>query len=310
MDPRARADLQAAIDLDPDFAEPYAVLAFHYALTLGSYQPDLEMDKRESLAREYAQTAIRLNPDLGLAYGALAIIEGAHFRTREEWDDWERALALSPNDPDVLDDAIRSFATKGDLSRAQALAARISDINPEAMLTIQEWLAFSTGNFKPYLDLIPEQIEQVSTADVHEFLIILQVIFESVEGNKEVASRLMDGMNTASIPVTRFFYGYIPYANSLLGNKERAQQQYEAFKAFFGEQSLNNTINGVYLSLAIGDETAALDIMRRLAIVPGPDNGIDTMFWIIYGNFFKDPVLDQPQFMDLRRQFVAKFSAR
>jgi len=67
MDPLARKNLQEAIALDPEFAEPYAVLAFHYALSLGSTHPDLSMNERETLTRQYAQTALRLNPDLGLA---------------------------------------------------------------------------------------------------------------------------------------------------------------------------------------------------------------------------------------------------
>ena len=45
--------------------------------------------------------------------------------------------------------------------------------------------------------------------------------------------------------------------------------------------------------------------MRNIAPDAGPKNGIDTMVRGIFSNFFKDPVLDKPEFLAVRQEFAA-----
>jgi TolB-like protein len=302
-----RAALEQAIALDPDFAEPYAVLAFHYTLSLGNFHPELSNAEREDLGRRYALTALRLNPALGLAYGALAQIEGAHFRTQQEWDYWEQALALSPTDPDVLDDAIRSFAIKGNLERAQELATRIGAINPDARVTVELWLALGTGDTQGFLSYLEKNgIPSSLFGQAGEFFKTFQALFLVAEDKRERAAALMAEVNAAGVPPDVFFYPLQLYANGRVGNQLEAQAQYDAWVQRFGDASLQH-INGAFLSLGIGDEAAALAIMRTLLAEAGPDRGNDSYFWELFLNQFKDPVLDKPEFMELRREFVARF---
>ena len=79
---RSRECLEQAMALDPGFALPYAGLADHYlASTVAGLRPAEAMPK----ARELAQRALELDPDLPEAHGMLGIVAGPY-----EWD-WKEA---------------------------------------------------------------------------------------------------------------------------------------------------------------------------------------------------------------------------
>jgi TolB-like protein/Flp pilus assembly protein TadD len=79
---RSRECLEQAMALDPGFALPYAGLADHY---LGSTESGLRPAEAMPKARELAQRALELDPDLPEAHGMLGIVAGPY-----EWD-WKEA---------------------------------------------------------------------------------------------------------------------------------------------------------------------------------------------------------------------------
>lgn len=303
MNPDARQYLQQAIELDPTFAEPYAVLAFHYALSLGTEDYEYSTDEREMLAREYANTAIRLNDNIGLAYGALAIVAGANFNRAEETAFWEEALLRSPNDVDVLDDVIRYLATKTDqLDRAAGIASRIQTINPSSMATIQIWLAQGSGDFSTFLGYMNNQVEiELLDPVALPFFLLSQAIMETVQGNKDIAANLLDDVGSMNISPAIFFYTYLPYANGRLGRLEQAQQQYDIYLDHHGGELPLNA-ESIYVSLGIQDEESAVAIMMEISASDmGPDSGVDTNIFNLANNYYQDPVLDKPEFIEARR---------
>src|SRR5262249_5791733 len=106
--PRDDADLRQgrdycdrAIAIDPSYARGHAQKAFSYII--GFYvmeAEDLDEWKRQALV--YAERAVLLDPMDGFCHWALA---EAAFLSREDdraLDHIERALAINPNDADVL----------------------------------------------------------------------------------------------------------------------------------------------------------------------------------------------------------------
>ncbi len=84
-----------AIDIDPNYAEPYAMMAVAYAVwgVLGGIDPELAQRQ----ARAYGQKALQLNQNLSEAHSALAIVTlFATFDFRLALQYGQRALELDP----------------------------------------------------------------------------------------------------------------------------------------------------------------------------------------------------------------------
>jgi len=111
---------QQAIARDPDFGRAYAGLAEAYML-LPSYA-----GSSEKAAHALALAAVERAESLGETDGhTLGVRAFVHFRLRE-WqvahDDFERAIAASPNDSDVLQWYSQYFASIGWIERAERAA--------------------------------------------------------------------------------------------------------------------------------------------------------------------------------------------
>lgn len=96
---RAIVHFQRAIDLDPGYALAYSGMAdayFYRGYGFGTMAPRDAMPK----AREAAQKALALDPDLGEAYTSLAVVlYFFDWRFGEAEEAIERSIALSPNYP-------------------------------------------------------------------------------------------------------------------------------------------------------------------------------------------------------------------
>lgn len=304
MPAEARNALREAIKLDPNFAEAYAMLGFHYSLSLGGPDPELTNSERETLAREYAETAIRLNPDLGLAYATLAVLEGAYLRETEQEAFWDQALERSPNDVDVLDDAIRFFASIGKLDKARELSTRVQNINPSSLGTIKIWLAYGSGDFSDFLNYMDNQIGDIRQLDnvAQSFFRSIQAIFEIDRQNLDKAKSLLDEVEALGLTPVQFQYPYMVFGNGLTGRQAIAQRQFDLFRDYFGGQ-LPVNIASVFVLIGIGDEAGALDMLDKVADFKGSDKGIETNVYIFIKNFYKLPLLEQPEWVAVRQKF-------
>jgi TolB-like protein/class 3 adenylate cyclase/tetratricopeptide (TPR) repeat protein len=100
--PRAIDEFERAVELDPDFAEAYAALAFAREW-LGNNPFDVRYRREFPKAREAAQRALELDDRLGAAHAVLGSLLVNH-----EWDfeagrrALARAVQLSPSDPTAL----------------------------------------------------------------------------------------------------------------------------------------------------------------------------------------------------------------
>jgi len=93
---RGIEQLKEAVVIDPAYARAHARLASMYAIAT-EYTP-INLDEALSGAREHADIAIALNPQLAEPHAAMARVYGAQGRYVEEVEEFEQALALDPND--------------------------------------------------------------------------------------------------------------------------------------------------------------------------------------------------------------------
>jgi len=88
-----------------------------------------------------AETALGLDPRLGLAYTSLAALEAfASFAAREAL--FDKALSVGPNDPDVLTSAAFFSAEVGRIDEALARARRAYELDPMKFGTCYAYASF------------------------------------------------------------------------------------------------------------------------------------------------------------------------
>ena len=97
------ACLEAAVERDPDYAEPWALLGWlHLDAARFGFVPDAEIPREMGQALDFASKAVAIDPENVVALRALSAVQ-YHLGNFDESERIQRqALALNPNDPDTL----------------------------------------------------------------------------------------------------------------------------------------------------------------------------------------------------------------
>jgi TolB-like protein len=133
----AAAEFQKAIALDPGYANAYAMLSI--AQVRGADVAPSQAQRAEETKQAFAtmEQAITLAPDLALGYSRRGYI-----RYTRAWDwqgaaaDFKRALALDPNNAELLSSYSQSLFFHGHQKEAIALARKATVIDP---LSLDIW---------------------------------------------------------------------------------------------------------------------------------------------------------------------------
>jgi tetratricopeptide (TPR) repeat protein len=121
--------LEAVTSVAPFFARAWAELAMRRAICLRRFDSARFPGLTSAKAVEAAETALRLDPRLGLPHQALSYLAPlAAYDERETLH--QRALAAAPHDPEVLNLAGQFRAEVGRLAEALQLAQTAADLDP------------------------------------------------------------------------------------------------------------------------------------------------------------------------------------
>ena len=124
---------ERAIELDPDFANPYAGLADTYGL-LPSYnmEPALEVMPK---AKVNAEKAIELNPKLAEAYASLAWYQlSFEFDLNGAEENFKRAIRLNPNYATAYHWHGILFYVSGELNQSITLLKKALELEPTSLI--------------------------------------------------------------------------------------------------------------------------------------------------------------------------------
>jgi TolB-like protein/Tfp pilus assembly protein PilF len=120
-----------ALKLDPNYALAWTGLSIAYAYHTGQGWPGTTVDEGLRLARDAAERAIQLAPDLAEAHDAMGVI-----RYTNDWD-WKgaeasfgRALELSPSNVRVIRNAAELLRARGRYDEAIALLRHAVELDP------------------------------------------------------------------------------------------------------------------------------------------------------------------------------------
>jgi serine/threonine-protein kinase len=121
----------AALRRDPNYADAHVGKAFALASIAGYYSSSpVETARGLGIAHAAANRALQIAPTLGPAHAVLAFIEASRVNLRAANDHIRRAVALSPDDPEVLAIAGKLVAEISDGREGLALADRLLSLDP------------------------------------------------------------------------------------------------------------------------------------------------------------------------------------
>ena len=129
---RKSVELSAtAIARDPDYANAYVENASSSASLAANFASSpSDLASRLAIANVAANRALAIAPRLGSAHGVLAFIDQSLLKFGSALDHLKRALALSPDDPDVLAFATTTLPYIGDGQEALRLADHFIALDP------------------------------------------------------------------------------------------------------------------------------------------------------------------------------------
>ena len=126
---RSRTHFRRAIELDPEFALPYAYMVSIYLhLTDNGY--DVESDVCYETAVRFADRAVQLGPDLPIARAYRACILQQVDRHEEAAQDFRLAVQMGPNAAESLMLSAWGLAQVGDANESLPLALRAMRLDP------------------------------------------------------------------------------------------------------------------------------------------------------------------------------------
>ena len=128
-DVEARGFFERALELDPHFARAYAGLSLSH-FNEWSCQAWVQWDEKERLAYSFARRAAELDTSDAMVEIVLGRITLYRGRSDEAAAHVDRAIALNPNDADVLAHAAVCRALLGDGASGVALATKATRLNP------------------------------------------------------------------------------------------------------------------------------------------------------------------------------------
>ena len=290
--------LDQAIKLDPNFAVALATKAYFVAQTIAMRLAGTgvitQAAELEAAVRESAERALQLDPSLGLAHAALAELHLDYWREDEARAAFELAAELSPNDPMVLSQFAWFNSMTGEYRDAKSLARRVIDLSPgpEQIQVIGETYMFS-GDLDTAIAIAQEAVN-TSPADAGAYFNLAEK--QAVRGNHEAALenlQIWEQLGYSGAPGERA-RGAQLYSH--LGRKEDAE------RLFVQQQEMPaSDAQNALAFFAIKDYGESLRLLRAAAESQYPEPG-DTLTILVKVNIWNDPILNQPDFVEVRRR--------
>jgi adenylate cyclase len=134
----AKGEFSKAIAIDPGFARAYGWLGYgHLEEIREGWTADLEESSRSAV--ENASKGVELAPGDYYTHWNLASVYAGLNMTEKAFDEFNQALALNPNDPDLLVDIADKLSYEGKAEQA------IEQIERAMALKIPQWYYWSLG---------------------------------------------------------------------------------------------------------------------------------------------------------------------
>jgi TolB-like protein len=300
--------LDEALVLDPEFAlaHAYKGLMYVYSQVWDVVAEENWLDhslEMNGLALAHTDMALALEPNLGAAYAVRAWVNLINWRAGPAQADADRAFQLAPNDPTVLDIyALVNELIPGRLEDAVRIRERqvqLDPINFDAYDAYGEALHFAgrydeaVEAFQECNDLSPPNADCFREMTVTEF----------VRSNSEAALdslRRLDQRGGGRGNLAFLARGY-----GLFRLPADAQRIFEEASVRATEEYIDPMI-WAWIHMGVGNYDEALTELELVAENPGLVRN-PTLAWYTARNYWNDPMLEQPEFVEVRTRLLPRF---
>ncbi len=295
--------LQRATTIDPQFALAYAETALSQAFKLvntvnGAAVSAKKRTEIETLSRKNAERAIEIDPNIPMAYAALAVPSWLSWHWSDAAKDFSHALEVEPNDEASLGYYGLLLSAQGRHDEAIALAKRAVELDPSHPNAGQYGVQLGgAGQYEAAVDVL-ERAAAAYPMDVLTRLFLARA--EIAIGNSAsavdqlVLSERLAGDNRLMNLLTQWAYAY-----GRAGRHGDAERLFQEIKAAGDKGARPGAGGWAMANLGIGDQKAALDSLERAAQKAAnhePDEGFFGLLDLEL-NLTNDPVLRKPEFV-------------
>jgi len=289
--------LDAAIEIDPNFALAYGHKALIYAELIRFPAGLLIGSEAESLSIENADRALALDSDIAIAHAALALIHEGYRRGAEALEEYELALELRPNDPLILTPYAALRRNMGDLQEAIEIGRRVVELDPKTSLgyhylghsyRIAGDIENATTNYELALALQPtNQGPLLQTAN----MAVIRGDYDTAVERLRLIEQHSRFIGNWQLPRLAYLYaktGHSEDAKRLIAELVQRDQEAPVTPITWG-----------FANVALGDYEEAL--IRFNQAIDDNEPGDVVLFNALKDNAFSDPMLENdPRFRKMR----------
>lgn len=304
--------LNEAVESDADFAPALGLRALVNATALNNNPGDIEGWSRrheqiELSARSDAEKALRLDPILASAHVALARIYQYHWRGEGARRAYERGLQSNPNSIPILRGYAWFNSVAGNHTYAIELAERAVELDPRNAAAYAELGQRHTfaGNREAALSAHRRAVELSPTNGIYRLRVANNEIALGATGAAIDQLRIAETflLTDASTPET---LAELAYAYARSGNESDAHRIVDKIEALSSERVVGLGAWAM-AHLALMENDKALENLRMAASVVIEQGVLDGGFKAlaqIAANSLADPILEQPEFRDVRARLT------
>ncbi len=302
--------LDRAIEADEEFARAHAlkarILGFGFVdeVTRAAVDPSRDAAsvaaELERTVFDHARRALELDPELGLAHTALGAVHLRYWRRDSAEEEFARAVELSPKDPEVLRWYSMFSSWIGEHERAMDLGQRAAAVDPDIGL-----VASLFGNVgSPYFwagdfDRAARDYEQAVTTRGDDLILYFHLSeIETARGNYDRAIEYVRLVQELGATFGQGGLARMAYVSSLAGYPDDAAQ---LVARTAGRATPPSATQRAVAQLALGNADEALELFEEAANFQLPSAGA-TITILIKNNMFNDPVLERPEFVEVRNR--------
>ena len=302
--------LDQALAIDPDFAFVHATKAFLYSqaltATILSPTPDPAGQARlEASIREHAEKALALDPAAGLASAALGSLYFHTWRWTKAREAYEHAIAVAPSEWFALINYSFLSSYLGRHEDAVRLARQAIRLNPGQPESFGI-LGIAHAHAKDYQEAARNlriAIAAETPADaVYRGWLIMTELARGDAARALAELEELERLIGASTQPLLFGGTGTSYPRALLGETAPAEQALEELVQRATDGAAISAGQWALAYVAVRDETRALEWLEAAA-KSARNHEVDAAFFnlmTIKMNVYNDPLLEQPEFVDVR----------
>jgi tetratricopeptide (TPR) repeat protein len=295
------------IALDPNFANAYAMKALLHAISR-LYDPIDQTDwlercaEIEAAVHSNAEKALALNDSIGEPYFALALHEQITWHGTKALAYYRKAVSLRPNDSNILGWYSVLKWTADEFEDAIRLGEKAHALDP-GNAWVNAFLGntlHAAGKYRASIEL-HEKAARENPGSSLPYL--LQAIPERALGDDVRAGQALkiaeELMPDQAVPGIR---GHIAYGYRNVGREGEARRLWSRVEQTMGDRFQDPAL-WVWGCLIKGDRAGSLKALRTAVEEPQFRQEI-FLRTFIKQNAWKDPVLDEPEFAELRSRLA------